>query len=159
MTIESSIRNARAAAARLTDRLSSLAPLLIRLTVGLVFIGTGWGKLHSLPDVTEFFTNLHIPFPGLNARVVAVTEFAGGLLILIGLGARLVALPLAFTMVIAILTAKLASIDGVTTLVGFEEWSYLIMFLVIAIGGPGAVSIDALLARRWLRPAPAQVLV
>ena len=29
---------------------------LARLTVGLVFIGTGWGKLHSIPDVTAFFT-------------------------------------------------------------------------------------------------------
>lgn len=156
MNIESPIRKAQAAAAQITRRLSFLAPLLIRLTVGLVFIGTGWGKLHTLPDVTEFFTNLGIPFPGLNARVVAVTELAGGVLILIGLGARLVALPLAFTMVIAILTAKLSAIDGVITLVGFEEWSYLIMFLVIALGGPGAASIDALLARRWLRRAPAQ---
>ncbi len=36
-----------------------------------MFIGTGWGKLHSIPDVTEFFTSLHIPAPGFNARLTA----------------------------------------------------------------------------------------
>src|SRR6185369_13436113 len=108
------------------DKLSFIGPALARLTVGVVFIGTGWGKLHSLPDVTEFFRSLGIPMPGFNARLTAATELFGGLLILVGLGTRLVALPLAFTMVIAILTAKRSDITGVTALVGFEEWSYLV---------------------------------
>src|SRR4051812_5812460 len=56
-------------------RVAPLGPALARLTVGLVFIGTGWGKLHTLPDVTEYFASLHIPAPGLNARVAASTEF------------------------------------------------------------------------------------
>ena len=129
------------------DRASFLGPTLARLTVGLVFIGTGWGKLHSIPDVTSFFTDLHIPAPGFHARLVAGTEFFGGLLVLLGLGTRLVSLPLAFTMVIAILTAKRANIDGLTTLVGFEEWSYLVMFLWIALAGPGPLSLDALIRR------------
>ena len=109
--------------------------------------GTGWGKLHSIPDVTSFFTDLHIPAPGFHARLVAGTEFFGGLLVLVGLGTRLVSLPLAFTMVIAILTAKRPNIDGLTTLVGFEEWSYLVMFLWIALAGAGPLSLDALIGR------------
>jgi hypothetical protein len=51
------------------DKLAFAGPMLARLTVGLVFIGTGWGKLHNLPDVTEFFASLHIPAPGFNARL------------------------------------------------------------------------------------------
>jgi len=138
-----------------TNKLSFMGPLLIRLTVGLVFIGTGWGKLHSLDDVTSFFASLHIPFPGFNARLAASTEFFGGILMLVGLGARLAALPLSFTMVIAILTAKRDAIDGFTTLVGFEEWSYLVMFLLIAFTGPGAASLDHLLSRHFaMRPLP-----
>jgi len=129
------------------DRASFLGPTLARITVGLVFIGTGWGKLHSIPEVTSFFTDLHIPAPGFHARLVAGTEFLGGLLVLLGLGTRLVSLPLAFTMVIAILTAKRPNIDGLTTLVGFEEWSYLVMFLWIALAGPGPLSLDALICR------------
>jgi putative oxidoreductase len=129
------------------DKLKFMGPTLARLTVGLVFIGTGWGKLHSLGDVTEFFTSLHIPAPGFNARLTACTEFFGGLLILLGLGTRLVALPLAFTMVVAILTAKRADIDGLTTLVGFDEWGYLVFFIWLAVAGAGPLSVDALVWR------------
>ncbi len=135
-------------AAGVSDRLGFVGPALARLTVGLVFIGTGWGKLHSLPDVTDFFASLHIPAPGFNARLAASTEFFGGILVLLGLGTRLVCLPLAFTMVVAISTAKRADISGLTALVGFEEWSYLVFFLWLAVAGAGAVSLDALVARR-----------
>ena len=134
-----------------SQRLQFIGPTLARLTVGLVFIGTGWGKLHTLPDVTEFFASLHIPMPGLNARIAASTEFFGGILVLLGLGTRLAALPMAFTMVIAILTAKRAEIDGLTTLVGFEEWSYLVLFLWLAVAGAGPLSLDRLIGPRLER--------
>jgi len=133
------------------DKLTFIGPTLARLTVGLIFIGTGWGKLHSLGDVTDFFTSLHIPAPGFNARLTAATEFFGGILVLMGLGTRLAALPLAFTMVIAILTAKRADIDGLTTLVGFDEWSYLVLFLWLAVAGAGPLSLDNVVTRWWRR--------
>jgi putative oxidoreductase len=151
-------RNIDSALARLRttgDRLAFVGPTLARLTVGLVFIGTGWGKLHSLSDVTEFFTSLHIPLPAFNARLTAATEFFGGLAVLLGLGTRLVSLPLAFTMVVAIATAKRGDITGLTALVGFEEWSYLVLFLWLAVAGAGPISLDRLLV--WFRkrqPAP-----
>jgi uncharacterized membrane protein YphA (DoxX/SURF4 family) len=53
-----------------------------------------------------------------------------------------------FTMVVAILTAKRENLDGLTTLFGFEEWSYLVMFLTVVLVGPGGFSLDGLLARR-----------
>ena len=129
----------------LANKSSFLGPTLARLTLGVLFMGTGWGKLHSLPDLVQFFTDLHIPAPAFQARLVASTEFFGGLMLLLGLGARLVSVPLAVTMVVAILTAKRADIDGVSTLFGFEEWSYLVMFLWIAVAGPGPLSLDRLL--------------
>jgi len=135
----------------LARRLEPLGPLLARITVGLVFIGTGWGKLHTLPDVTDYFASLGIPAPGLNARVAAATEFFGGILVLVGLGTRLVVLPMSFTMVIAILTAKRADIHGLTDLVGFEEWSYLVLFLWLAVAGAGPLSLDRLVAPRLER--------
>src|SRR5450432_3957533 len=142
------IQNALDRLRRLGNQLSFLGPALVPLTVGVVFIGTGWGKLHTLPQVTEFFASLHIPAPAFQARLAASTEFFGGILVLVGLGTRLVSLPLAFTMVVAILTAKRADIDGVSALLGFEEWSYLVMFLWLAVAGAGALSLDALLSRR-----------
>jgi putative oxidoreductase len=127
------------------EKLKWLGPLLGRLAVAVVFIGSGWGKLHSLDQVTGFFTELHIPAPHFHATLVATTELVGGLLILVGLFTRLAALPLAFTMLIAILTAKRSEIQGITSLFGFDELTYMIIFLWLAISGPGALSID-----RWL---------
>jgi putative oxidoreductase len=160
-----SIETARIRLRALAQKLSFLAPLLIRVTLGVVFIGTGWAKLNNMADTVDNFRGWGIPWPAFNARLAAGTEFFGGILVLLGLGTRLAALPLAFTMTIAILAAKRAEIDGLSTLLGFEEWSYLVMFLTLALVGPGAVSIDALVARRLarapvpitppLRPAPA----
>jgi putative oxidoreductase len=149
------IKNTLARLRTLADTLTFLGPTLARLTIGLVFIGTGWGKLHSLGQVTEFFASLHIPAPGFNARLAASTEFFGGLLILVGLGTRLAALPVAFTMVVAILTAKRADLDGVTALVGFEEWSYFTMCIWLAVAGAGPLSFDALVSRRQRREVSA----
>jgi putative oxidoreductase len=132
-------------------RLEFLGPTLARLTVGLVFIGTGWGKLHTLPDVTDYFASLGIPAPGLNARLAASTEFFGGILVLVGLGTRLAAIPMMFTMVVAILTAKRADIHGLTDLVGFEEWSYLVFFVWLAVAGAGPLSLDRIITPRLER--------
>jgi putative oxidoreductase len=147
MSIEMTIKRTRQKLLGLTERLSFLAPFLLRLTLGLTFIETGWGKLHSLGDVTELFASLHIPMPALNARVASATEFFGGLLLLVGLGSRLVSLPLAFTMFVAIITAKREEVTGLISLAGTVEFTYLAMFLTIAIIGPGALSLDALIGR------------
>ena len=148
MPLTATLDRLRHTAARLSDHLSFVGPTLARLTVGLVFIGTGWGKLHNLGDVTDFFASLHIPAPGFNARLAASTEFFGGVAVLVGLGTRLAALPLAFTMVVAIVTAKRGDITGLTALVGLEEWSYLVFFIWLAVAGAGRLSLDALLRRR-----------
>jgi putative oxidoreductase len=129
-------------------KVSWLGPLLGRLTLGLVFIGTGWGKLHSLDKVTAFFTDLHLPAPHFQAILVACTEFFGGLALLLGLFTRLAALPLAVTMVVAILTAKLDDVHGLISLASLDEFAYLAMLLWLALVGPGAASIDHLAAVR-----------
>jgi putative oxidoreductase len=164
MPIVTSIENVRERLLALAQRLSFLAPLLIRVTLGVVFIQTGWGHLTHMSDtVAAFRDDFHVPLPEVNARIASCTEFFGGIMVLLGLGARLAALPLAFTMLVAIATAKRGQLEGVsfdsfTTLLGLEEWSYLIMFLVIAVIGAGRVSLDAYIARRLARGAPSPAL-
>ncbi len=140
------------------ERLSFLGPTLARLTLALVFIGTGWGKLNNLGSTVEYFTSLHIPAPAFNAGLAAGTEFVGGILLLLGLFTRLAVLPMAFTMVIAIITAKRDELDGVRALLGFEEWTYIVLFVWPALAGPGALSQDALWSRRRRHRAPPQPL-
>jgi putative oxidoreductase len=119
-----------------------LGPLAARIVVGVVFMGTGWTKLHNLPGITQNFTAMGIPLPTILTPFVSGVEFFGGILLLLGLLTRFTAVPLMITMVVAILAAKRADIDGLETLLGFEEISYFVMFAWLAIAGPGPVSLD-----------------
>ena len=134
-------------------KLSWLPPALTRLTIGVIFLGTGWGKLHNLQKVTEFFAQLHIPAPGFTASLVATTELVCGALILLGLIARLAAIPLIITMCVAIATAKGGDIEGLRDLLGLQEFDYIVLLVWIAIAGAGALSLDRLFSRR-LGPRP-----
>ncbi len=79
--------------------------LLVRLYWGWQFAQTGWGKMHDLAKITNFFASLHIPFPGANAHFVSGLEFFGGLLLIAGLGSRFISLLLAGNMMVAYWTA------------------------------------------------------
>jgi putative oxidoreductase len=122
--------------------------LLARVSVGWVFIESGWGKLHNLPKVIEFFQSLGIPAPELQARVVALVELGGGFCLFVGLCARLVSLPLTATMVVAIVTAKRADINSISDLFGMEEYLFILVFLWVLFCGPGRVALDTLIVRR-----------
>jgi putative oxidoreductase len=128
-----------------------LPPLLARITVGWVFVESGWGKLHHLDKVTAFFTDLGLPAPGFQAHLVATTEFAGGLLLLAGLLTRLASVPLMIIMVVAIATAKKDELHGFSDLIGFSEYLYILLLFWLLIKGAGILSADAILARRLKR--------
>ena len=138
----------RARALALLDRIRWLAPLIGRVAVGLLFVSTGWGKVHDIPKVVHFFEQLGIPAPGFQAPLVAFSELICGSLLVLGLFARLATVPLIVSMVVAILTAKRSDLHGLFDLVGFDEFTYLCVLVMIAIIGPGAVSLDRLLVRR-----------
>lgn len=143
----------RAQALAAADKVEWLGPLLVRVALGLTFIGTGWGKLHDLDTVTQFFRDLGIPAAEVQAPMVAAIEFVGGIAILLGLGTRLAALPLAGTMVVAIATAKWPDVHGATDLVGSIEFAYLAMFVWLALRGAGRASLDHAVSRLAMPPS------
>ena len=143
-----------------TGALAFLPPLLTRLVMGQAFFLTGRGKLENFDHTVQFFTNLGIPMPELNAAFVSRLEFYGGIALILGLLTRFMAAGLASTMVVALATADKQSLldalrmsgdQGLTDIVPFV---YLIFLASLAIAGPGPVSLDALVAR-WLRLRPA----
>src|SRR5260370_40664855 len=83
--------------------------LAVRLYWGWQFMQTGWGKLNDIGKVVNFFTSLGIPAPALNAYFVSTLEFGGGLLLILGLGSPLGALPLVIDMIRAYPTADRAA--------------------------------------------------
>ncbi len=135
------------------------SPLLlaIRLYWGFQFAQTGWGKLQHLQRVTGFFASLGIPFPHANAVFISGLEFVGGILLILGLGSRLTALLLTGDMVVAYLTADRAALLAIfsdpSTFFNAAPFTFLFASLLILILGPGAASIDALIARVSRRAA------
>ena len=142
MTIEATARFAE----RIASSLRWLSPTIARLTVGLVFFQSGWGKLHDLEKVTGFFTELGIPHPAFQARLASLAEFVCGGLLLLGLGTRFAVVPLVVTMCVAIRTAQWANVDGIGSLVGLLEFSYIALLVWLGTDGAGPLSIDRLIA-------------
>jgi putative oxidoreductase len=135
-------------AVRLLERARSPALLLARLAVGLLFMSTGWGKVHNLAKVTDFFGHLGIPAPAFNAVLVGYSELICGTLLVVGLLTRFATLPLIISMIVAICTAKWKEIHSVFDLVAADEFTYLVMLIVIATFGPGSVALDYFIVER-----------
>ena len=140
---------ARSFVLRAASALSWLPFAAARLALGVVFVQSGWGKLHDLPRVVDYFASLGIPAPHLQAPFVAGVELAGGALLLAGLFTRVASVPLAATMVVAIVTAKRADVASASDLFAIVEFLYLLLLGALAASGGGALSLDALLVRRF----------
>lgn len=145
MNISFSPSMLRERAESVLKKVEFVAPGVARLTLGVLFMSTGWGKVHSLAKVTAFFTDLGIPAPGLNAHVVSFVELVGGALLCVGLASRLAAVPLMVSMLVAILTAQREQVHGLPDLFGLVEWTYFALLLWVALAGPGKLSLDHLL--------------
>ena len=124
-----------------------LSPTIARLTVGLVFFQSGWGKLHDLEKITSYFTELGIPNPAFQARFASTAEFVCGGLLLLGLATRFAVVPLIVTMGVAIGTAQWENVDVIGSLVGLVEFAYIALLVWLGTDGPGPLSLDRLIAR------------
>ena len=128
--------------------------LLMRIFLGYFFCESGWGKIHNLDTFTQRFAGWGIPFPAFNAALSAYTEFLGGFLVVIGLGTRLVAIPLVINMIVAIVSVKLKDLDGVNAFFELDEPLYGLGFLWLVFSGPGRVSLDHFIAKAFRKPEP-----
>jgi putative oxidoreductase len=96
-----------------------------------------------------------VPLPAISAPLVAGLELVGGVLLLLGLLTRPVALLLAIDMLVAMLLVHLP--NGFFLPQGIEFTLILLAgSLALVMTGPGALSLDAVLAnRRRARATPA----
>jgi len=139
--------------ATFADYLQSPFLLAVRLYWGWQFAQTGWGKLHNLAKITSFFMDLHIPFPAANAHFVAGLEFVGGILLILGVGSRLIGFLLAGNMLVAYWTADHEALTSIFSDPGkfyaADPYTFLFASLMVLIFGAGLFSVDALLAKRF----------
>jgi len=84
------------------SRFEWLGPLLLRLVFGWFWLETGWAKLHNLEFFSQRFVEWGIPFPMLSATASGAVDLVGGALLILGLGTRLIAIPMIVNMLVAL---------------------------------------------------------
>jgi len=138
------------------------ATLFLRLMAGGVFFWEGILKFVYTNQGVGRFTKLGFPMPETLANFIATFEIVGGLLILLGLFTRFIALYFISEMIIAILSTKISLYLGTSPLplpaaapkVGFwavlheirSDYAQLLTCLFLLIEGPGKKSMDASIA-------------
>ncbi len=136
----------------LVSYLQSPFLLAVRLYWGWQFAQSGWGKLHHLDKITSFFTTLNIPFPALNAHFISGLEFVGGILLIVGLGAKLTGLLLTGNMLVAYWTADREALFSIFSDPGkfyvADPYTFLFASAMVVLFGAGLFSVDALLVKR-----------
>jgi putative oxidoreductase len=106
---------------------------LLRVAIGVVFIGTGVRKLSDRPTANANFDHWGVPAPTTMVVVISVLEIVCGLLVLLGLATRLGALLLCVDMLGAVATA--GRIDGGFHLIVPPVLALLCLVLVARGGG------------------------
>jgi putative oxidoreductase len=124
---------------RWLNRFQPYGLLLLRLALALSMIFYGYEKViphGALTRHAHYVTTLGMPY--WLGYISAFTEFAGGILVLLGLFTRLASALIAINMLVALFTVGIHE--------GFATYSNIISLTVIAImlvlGGPGKPALD-----------------
>ena len=128
--------------------LKDFSLLFFRLILAYGFWSPAIMKWQGLEGTAGWFESMGYPLPMISTILAATPEILGVVLLTLGLGTRLIAIPLIFVMLIAILTVHLSSGFAAGDN-GFEIPLYymLMLFSLTAFGG-GKFSIDSLLRKK-----------
>lgn len=123
------------------DKRVSSALFALRVIVGIAFLVHGAGKI-----VNPFgWMGPDAPVPGIFQGLAALSEFGGGLALILGLLTPLASLGLISTMVVAVLV-HVGKGDGFVG--GYELASvYLVASIALLLTGPGRFSVDFAISR------------
>ena len=156
-TVVLQIRKLYAWAVRISSAFQSPFLLFVRIYWGAQLAQNGWGKLHNLAHVTEFFSTLGLPAPGPTAAFVSTIEFLGGILLAVGLFSRFVGLVLTIDMTMAYIIgdreALLSIFSDPDKFTAAAPYTILFAALLILIFGPGKYALDTYLLRRFPYPS------
>jgi len=125
--------------------------LFVRVYWGWQLIQSGWGKLHHLANVTDFFTSLGLPMPAQTALAISCLEFFGGIFLAIGLFSRLTALAMTINLIVAYITADREALFSIFSdpdkFYAAAPYTFLVASVIILLFGPGLFALDTLLDR------------
>ncbi len=127
---------------------TSIGLLLLRLVFGGAMIQHGWGKIQTPTS----WMGPGAPAPGFLQLLAAVSEFGGGIALVLGLLTPLAMLGWIVTMGVAVVFVASKGAPWVSEKPGgmsFEPaLGYLAVAVLFLLAGPGRYSLDALLLSR-----------
>lgn len=130
------------------DAVGSAGLLVLRLVVGAAFILHGWGKIKA----PTHWMPAEAPVPGVMQAAAAVSEFGGGIALVLGLLTPLACLGLAATMGFAITMVHMKMGHPFVDPNGGPSYelaaAYLAAVILLILTGPGRFSLDAVLFGR-----------
>ncbi len=129
------------------QRASPLADLALRLWVANVFWKSGLTKIQSFETTVFLFTHeYHVPLlsPQVAATLGTFTELVFPVLLALGLAGRFSAAVLFIFNIVAVISYPDLNEFGLEQ---HQIWG--LMLLVLVLHGPGKLSIDHWIARRW----------
>ena len=139
---------------RFLDGLRPFALLVLRLSLGLIFLFHGWPKLFSNPHhYAEVFAKLG--FANGTSFAIGALEVFGGMLLAVGFFTRPLALLLAIEMGVAIWKVHMAK-----GYLAVDEYQFPLILgaaaLALATTGAGIISLDQILipAKKVRPPIP-----
>jgi putative oxidoreductase len=134
----------------LISNLQSPFLLVVRLYWGWQLAQSGWGKLHNLSNVTEYFASLSLPMPAQMAAFIACVEFLGGIFLALGLLSRITGLVLTVNLTMAYVVgdreALLSFFSDPDKFIAAAPFVFLIVSLIVLIFGTGKFSADTVIA-------------
>jgi len=131
---------------RFLDRLQPLAPLALRLVLGAVMIGHGYGKVFHGGLAQHVHRVASLGLPGWLAYLSAFTEFFGGILVIIGVLTRFVSLLILIDMAVAIW--KVHWKNGMFAKGGYEfPLTLATIAFVLILFGAGPIGLDSILEK------------
>ena len=129
-------------------KLRDIPLLLFRLILAVGFYEPAMMKVKNLSGVAEWFDSMNYPLPMISASISMVTEVSGIVLLILGLGSRLIAMPMMFIMVIATFTVHISNGFPAGDN-GFEiPLYYFLMLFALVVYGSGKISVDYLITNR-----------
>ena len=134
----------------LVSYLQSPFLVFVRLYWGWQLAQSGWGKLHHLSNVGEYFGTLGLPMPTQMAVFIACVEFFGGIFLALGLASRITGLVLTVNLTMAYVMgdreALLSFFSDPDKFIAAAPFAFLIASLIVLIFGAGKISVDTALA-------------
>ena len=132
----------------IASKLDSITLLGIRLVLAYGFYMPATMKWNDINAIGGWFESMGYPFPLLNAYLAGITEVTGVILLVLGLGTRIISLPLIVVMLVAIFTVHIGN--------GFEAGNngfeiplyYILMLFSVVVFGGGKYSIDYLISKK-----------